>query len=195
MRFVIAACLSVLFVGNASAQESSAPPIALEQAQPDTTVVQSPDQLKETMATVGLTRLPGGRDWQREKSAKVAVFSSMLLPGLGQAYNGRKWKSAIAFGLFTFYAGNAWVQHKKSEGFLGLRDSFPSNTPEWAITDEFYQFHKGNAGDYLWWAGAVWFIGLLDAFVDAHLFDVRAVDPDVFRASTGKNYIGLSYDL
>jgi len=151
--------------------------------------------MKRTMATVGLNEVPGLEGWQREKSAKVAVLSSMVFPGLGQAYNGRKWKSAIFAGLFTFYAGTAWIEYKKSEDYLRLRDSLPTGSVPWDQTDQYYQFHKENAKDFIWWAGAVWFIGLLDAFVDAHLYDVRAVDPEIFKSTGGQYNIGLSYGL
>jgi hypothetical protein len=165
------------------------------QAVPDTVRVQTPQDLKNTMATVGLNEVPGLKEWERQKSAKVAVLSSMVLPGLGQAYNGRKWKAAIFGGLFTFYAGTAWVEYKKSEDYLNLRDGLPAGSLPWEEVDRFYQFHKENAKDFMWWAGAVWFFGLLDAFVDAHLYDVRAVDPAIFKSSGGQKYLGLSYGL
>jgi len=165
------------------------------QTKPDTSRVQTPEDLKKTMATVGLNEVPGLDEWQREKSAKVAVLSSMVFPGLGQAYNGRKWKAAIFAGLFTFYAGTAWVEYKKSEDFLNLRDNFPTGSTPWDNADQYYQFHNENSKDFMWWAGAVWFIGLLDAFVDAHLYDVRAVDPEIFKSTGGQYNIGLSYGL
>jgi hypothetical protein len=119
----------------------------------------------------------------------------MVLPGLGQAYNGRKWKAAIAFGLFTFYISNAMIQQRTANDFLNVRDNVPVGSPPWEQADQLYNFHKDSAVDYLWWAGATWFIGMLDAFIDAHLYDVRAVDPDVFEASAGQKYVGLSVDL
>jgi hypothetical protein len=176
-------------IGQVAAQENAGASPA------DSASVQTPEQLKKTMATVGLNEVPGVEEWQREKSAKVAVLSSMVLPGLGQAYNGRKWKAAIFAGLFTFYAGTAWVEYKKSEDFLNLRDNFPTGSNPWDKADQSYQFHKENAKDFMWWAGAVWFFGLLDAFVDAHLYDVRAVDPAVFKSTGGQKYVGFSYGM
>jgi hypothetical protein len=188
-----------MLVGPATAQVVTPPAMpspTLEQARKDTaSSVQSGDQLKKTMAVVGRTEMPALRQWEREKSARVAVLSSMVLPGLGQAYNGRKWKAAVLLGFFTYYAGNAWVQHKTSVEFLNTRDGFSDDDFRWYAANEFYEFHKANASDYLWWSGAIWFIGMLDAFVDAHLFDVREIDPTIFEGTGGTQYIGLSYRL
>ena len=188
MRTLLILCILLFCTARAMAQDVAG-------ARDDSLTVQTPQQLKESMATAGRTDVPGLKGWEREKSAKVAVLSSMVLPGLGQAYNGRKWKAAIAFGLFTFYVSNAAIQSKKSEDFLRARDSVPEGSPPWNAADQFYHFHKDSAIDNLWWAGAVWFISMLDAFVDAHLYDVRAVDPDVFETTGGQKYVGLSVDL
>jgi hypothetical protein len=186
--------------GTVAAQEAAlpsvTPSVSFQQVREDTSAgIRTATELKEAMAIAGSVELSGLHQWERQKSAKVAVISSMVLPGLGQAYNGRQWKAAIFLGLFTFYAGNAWVEHQTSEHFLTARDTFPPGSFLWNAADEFYQFHKANATDYLWWSGAVWFIGMLDAFVDAHLFDIRAVDPVIFEGSRGQKYIGVSSGL
>jgi len=193
MRVLLVLCLLLVPIGQAVAQVPD--DLSGEQTKRDTMRVQNPEDLKKMMATVGLNEVPGLDEWQREKSAKVAVLSSMVFPGLGQAYNGRKWKSVIFAGLFTFYAGTAWIEHKTSQDYLNLRDNFPTGSLPWDHADQFYQFHRENAKDFMWWAGAVWFFGLLDAFIDAHLYDVRAVDPEIFKSTGGQYNVGLSYGL
>lgn len=198
MKAILSMCLVMISFGWSAAQETPrgepASAVAVE-GRNDTTRVHSDEDLKKAMATVGLNELPAGREWERQKSAKVAVMSSMLMPGLGQAYNGRKLKAGVFMGLFTFFASSSYVERKTSQEFLSARDSYPTGSQEWHDNDLYYEFHRTNAGDFLWWAGAVWFIGLLDAFVDAHLYDVRAVDPTIFKGSGGQKYVGLSYDL
>ncbi len=149
-------------------------------------------EIKGEMARVGREEVPGLRRWEREKSPKVAMVSSMLLPGLGQLYNGRRLKTMIAVGVFSYYLGTAWFEEKKAQEYLVTRDMLPPNTIVWKNQDILYQFHKENAVTYLWWSGAAWLITVLDAYVDAHLYDVRAVTPVVVRGAGDTKYIALS---
>ncbi len=148
--------------------------------------------IKREMARIGSAEVPGTHKWEREKSATVAMVSSMVLPGLGQLYNGRRIKTAIAVGVFTYYLGTAWLEKKESQEHLKARDELSPLTIEWRNEDILYEFHKENTVTYLWWSGAVWLITVLDAFVDAHLYDVRAVTPVVTRGPGGTGYVALS---
>jgi len=116
----------------------------------------------------------------------------MVLPGLGQLYNGRRIKTIIAVGAFSYYLGRAWLEQKESQRSLKARDALDPDTFEWREEDAWYQFHRESARDYLWWSGAVWLIAALDAFVDAHLYDVRAVKPEVVQERGGAKYVGFS---
>lgn len=152
----------------------------------------SKESIKQEMARIGQKEVAGTREWERRKSPTVAMVSSMVLPGLGQLYNGRRIKTIIAVGAFSYYLGTAWFEHKEAERSLKARDALDPDTFEWSEEDAWYQFHKETSRDYLWWSGAVWLISVLDAFVDAHLYDVRAVKPAVMRESGGAKYIGFS---
>jgi hypothetical protein len=148
--------------------------------------------IKREMARVGRSEVPGAHRWEREKSATVAMVSSMVLPGLGQLYNGRRIKTAVAVGVFTYYLGTAWLEQKNSQEHLKTRESLTPLSVAWLNEDILYQFHKENAVTYLWWSGAAWLITVLDAFVDAHLYDVRAVTPAVTQGTGGTRYVALS---
>jgi hypothetical protein len=149
-------------------------------------------EIKKEMARVGQKEVPGQKRWEREKSPRVAMLSSMLVPGLGQLYNGRRLKTMIAVGVFTYYLGTSWFEQKKSQEHLVARDALRPGSIDWRNQDILYQFHKENAVTYLWWSGAAWLITVLDAFVDAHLYDVRAVTPAVVRGTGDTKYIALS---
>jgi hypothetical protein len=192
-------CISILFLSAIPVwgQESADPPEAgagVDETA-DSIEVHTDEELKKALATVGMANVAAEKDWERRKSAKVAVFSSMVLPGLGQAYNGRKIKAGVFMGLFTYFASLAYVERQIALDYLDARDGAPTGSSEWANNDALYQSHRDFALDNAWWAGGVWFIGMLDAFVDAHLYDVRAVDPDVFKGSSGQKYAGLSFGL
>ena len=84
------------------------------------------------------------------------------------------------------------MEQKQSQEHLMARDALPPSTVDWLNEDMLYEFHRENAVTYLWWSGAVWLITALDAFVDAHLYDVRAVTPTVTRGPGGTGYVALS---
>ena len=149
-------------------------------------------EIKQEMSRIGRSEVPGARQWERKKSPTVAMVSSMLFPGLGQLYNGRRIKTVIAVGTFTYYLGTAWLEQKASQEHLKTRESLPPYTIDWKNEDILYQFHKENAVTYVWWSGAVWLIAVLDAFVDAHLYDVRAVTPAVTQGAGGTRYVAVS---
>ena len=106
------------------------------------------------------------------------MLSSAVLPGLGQVYNGRRLKVVVMVGFMSFYAGNViinWRAHKK---FEALSDLEVEGTDAWDLDNRLSEFHEETAIDYLWWSCATWLIGVLDAWIDAHLYDIRAYSPE-----------------
>lgn len=198
MRTVVIVMMLALVAGAASPAGSRAASLGDSgAARADTTgkdeeLTRKKLAIKQEMARIGSSEVPGAHKWEREKSATVAMVSSMVLPGLGQLYNGRRIKTVIAVGAFSYYMGTAWLEQKQSQEHLKARDALPPMTVDWMNEDMLYEFHKENAATYLWWSGAVWLIAVLDAFVDAHLYDVRAVTPAVTRGPGGTGYVALS---
>jgi hypothetical protein len=133
--------------------------------------------MKQNLRMISREEVPGKKQWERKKSARVAMFSSMLLPGLGQVYNGRRIKTLLMVGVSGFYMSKIWLEHKHAQRRKKLRDSYSVDTVEWRNENLWYDFHKEQTKDYAWWSGAVWIIGVLDAWIDAHLYDVRAYRP------------------
>jgi hypothetical protein len=135
-------------------------------------------KLKETMRNVGRNEVAGASEWERRKNPRLAMLCNALLPGLGQTYNGRRLKVAVMVGFFSFYGGNmvlAWQRHQYYEA---LRDLSPPGSSAFALNDQLSLFYQEQAKDFLWWTSAVWLLGIIDAWVDAHLYDVRAYTPD-----------------
>lgn len=147
-------------------------------------------RLKGDLKMIAREEVMGDKRWQRKKIPKVAVLSNMVLPGLGQVYNGRRIKTAIMVGLTSFYMGKAWLHHKRSIVREKSRDRYEPNATRWNFHDAWYEFHKESAKDFLWWTGAVWIIGMLDAYIDAHLFDLRGYVPE--SKNRQANYLTLS---
>lgn len=197
MRVVLIACLIVGAAQIAAAAGATLPSgtdTADAAVRSDSTGFQSPaktadqKQLKSEMVRLGLPGIPGMKRWEREKVPKVAMVSSMALPGLGQVYNGRKWKTVIMVTAITWYGANAWFEHKYAVRAEARRDLLPEGSLEWKFQNLLYDFHKESSRDFVWWTGLVWLLGALDAFIDAHLFDVRSIDPTVIQGTDEKFY-------
>jgi hypothetical protein len=134
------------------------------------------EALKGTLRRIGNPEVYGLRGWQRQKIPKVALFSSALLPGLGQIYVGRRIKVGLAAGFFATYTAWGWIHWKDAQSWTAYRDKLPPGAST-AFADRQIEFHKESARDFMWWAGAVWVINMIDAWVDAHLYDLRVYTP------------------
>ncbi|NIM19120.1 MAG: hypothetical protein GTO51_01920 [Candidatus Latescibacteria bacterium] len=162
-------------------------------------------ELKRELQMIAQEEAPGKHLWERKKSPRVAMFCSMAVPGLGQLYNGRRIKTMLMVGLSGFYMSQIWLKHKQAnrrekirDQFIEIRDQFPKFSPEWLVQNRqvgFHQsyvdFYKEQTKDFAWWSGAVWLIGVLDAYVDAHLHDVRSYRPTT-KSSSGTSYLTVT---
>lgn len=138
-----------------------------------------------------------------------AAFYSAILPGLGQAYNGRYWKIPLVYaGIGTgvyFYIHNdkLWNRYRDAykDRIAGRKDEFTVNGVK-RVSDEGLiraqdLFRKNKEISVLVTAG-FYILNIIDANVDAHLqqFNVSedlAVKPSLdFDYFTGKSHYGLS---
>jgi hypothetical protein len=144
-------------------------------------------KLKGELQRMSTREVAGLRQWQRKKNTKVAMLSSALLPGLGQLYNGRRIKVGLAAGFFWTYFAGAWLNWREAQALTAKRDNLPEDTPSYIISDldAWIDFYKESSRDFVWWTGAIWLICMLDAWIDAHLFDVRAYSPPAAGESAG----------
>jgi hypothetical protein len=139
--------------------------------------VYDPAHTKEILQRMGASEVGGRTPWERKKNPQVAMLCSALLPGLGQTYNGRRLKVGLMVGFTSFYFGNAWLNWKNYEGAIARRDATVPGSIAFQNENERADFFKEEARTYLWWSGAVWLIGILDSWIDAHLYDVREYTP------------------
>jgi hypothetical protein len=146
-------------------------------AQPDTMSLDDRTRIKAALERMSREEVDGQYEWQRRKNPKVAMLSSMALPGLGQLYNGRRIKVAVAAGFFSYYFGNVILNNSKAEFFEAQRNQHPTGSGEWNNLNQFVDFHKEEARTFVWWSGLVWVLALVDSWIDAHLYDIRAYTP------------------
>jgi Family of unknown function (DUF5683) len=166
------------------------------------TVEPDPAAIKGTLQRMGSNEIAGRTQWERQKNPKVAMLCSALLPGLGQTYNGRRLKVGLMVGFASFYSFNGWLNWKRYEAAIVKRDAADPGSGDFRVQNELADFYKEEARTHLWWFGATWVLGILDSWIDAHLYDVRGYTPPAPPESAiphavdeRTSYLTLGFDL
>ncbi len=107
-------------------------------------------------------------------SPNKAMIRSALMPGLGQWYNKQKFKAVLVLGGELGLMANAVYQNQQV-----VRSQ----------SEEEKAFYVNNRSLSLWWFFGIYFINILDAYVDAHLMDFDVgpeltVGPEPFEQKT-----------
>ncbi len=99
------------------------------------------------------------------RNPTAALLRSAVLPGWGQFYNDEPVKGlvmgGVELGLLALLVG----EHIAAES--ARYDFAESGDP---ADEERYISHRENRLDLIWLTSAAWLYGMLDAYVDAHLF-------------------------
>ncbi len=142
-------------------------------------VVPQPPGSDTTLASPGARpeRVIAGRAdtlppvYHPSKSTTVAMVLSAILPGAGQAYNGSFWKVPIVVGLGAYFISN-WIDNNKL--YYQYRDLYAASiitsggNPQLLSVREFY---KDERDSYAWYFLILYFANIVDAYVDASLYD------------------------
>lgn len=134
-----------------------------------------------TASDSGLVVLP-----ESTHSVQKAVRYSMMLPGLGQAYNRKYWKIPIIYGLggFTVYTaiqnGREYIRYRDAyrlrvDGDPATIDEFQGQINNVVLRQNRDAFRQQRDLFWILTAG-VYALNLVDAAVDAHLFDFNVSD-------------------
>ncbi len=138
-----------------------------------------------------------------------ATLYSLLLPGLGQAYNGKYWKIPIIYTIFGTMYYFAADNNQKYQDFKFAYKNFGTDLqPEWVKTsngiDATYlkkrmEHYKRNRDFNIILGGIFYLLNVLDANVDAHLmdFDVSEdlslrIEPDIIYYQAAKKNSNVS---
>jgi hypothetical protein len=105
----------------------------------------------------------------RHSPGKVALISAVL-PGYGQIYNGSAWKLPVYYGLMGYFAWNAIDNADK---YAEYRDQYLVN-PDPAIAAKRDDYRK-KRNTQVALLVATYALGIVDAYVDAHLYDFDRV--------------------
>ncbi|WP_072878247.1 DUF5683 domain-containing protein [Salegentibacter echinorum] len=134
-----------------------------------------------------------------------AAFYSAVLPGLGQAYNGRYWKIPIVYGGLGvgiyFYIKNddQWNRYRDAykARLAGREDEFLGRLSTDALIRAQEVYRKNKEISILVTAG-IYVLNIIDANVDAHLQQFNVSEDLTLKPNmrmdnyTGKSQYGLS---
>lgn len=123
---------------------------------------------------------------ESEHSVKKAVRYSAMLPGLGQAYNRKYWKIPLIYGLggFTVYTAisnsKEYIRYRNAyrlrvDGDASTVDEFAGQLNNAVLRQNRDLFRQQRDLYWILTAG-VYALNLVDAAVDAHLFDFNVSD-------------------
>lgn len=125
----------------------------------------------------GKDSLPDYESWTGDSSETrhrqkptVALFKSMLVPGLGQVGNRQYIKAALVIGVEGFLFMR-W--RKFRDQTVDAREAFEakiSGDPQRGILFDKFEAVRNDRNLYAWLTGTAIFLSMFDAFVDAHLY-------------------------
>lgn len=123
-----------------------------------------------------------------EKSPLRAVLRSAVLPGFGQFYNESYWKIPVVWG-FLGYFGYVWINNNNL--YAEYRDLYLETDFTNSDYKRLRDFYKDQRDEFAIYIVLTYFLQLVDAYVDAHLFDFN-VTPDPF---THTPQLGIKFYL
>lgn len=112
-----------------------------------------------------------------QKSPIGAVLRSAVFPGWGQIYNQAYWKAPVIWGFIGYYL-YYWIKNNNS--YIEWGDLYSKSLTESKTGDQRYlayrDFYHNQRDLFTIYIGIVYFLNLLDAYVDAQLFDFSVSD-------------------
>lgn len=107
-----------------------------------------------------------------QKSATGAMLRSVVLPGWGQFYNESYWKIPVVWGVAAWFT-YLWID--RNDNYKNYQDLYTISLTESSDGDSRYKslrdFYRDDRDLYAVYLGLTYFLNIIDAYVDAHLFD------------------------
>ncbi|PLX22106.1 MAG: hypothetical protein C0599_07000 [Salinivirgaceae bacterium] len=132
-------------------------------------------------------------------SPKTATLLSTFIPGAGQIYNRKYWKVPLIYGggaTFIYFIGVNNGYYKKytrlyEQKLDGTIDELYVNISEESLRRERENWRRNRDLNYIG-LGVLYFLQIIDANVDAHLFEYDISDDLTFRYQP--DYVGGMFD-
>lgn len=177
---------------NVSAQENNTPrfylnePISISIGNLKSDEVIKIDSQKKTTGNV---------KFKMKKDPWKAVLFSAILPGAGQFYNQSYWKIPVIAGLGGYFVygwidNNNQYQDYKQLYLNSQTASNPYGNQQLLNLRNYYQDQRDN---FIIYSSILYLVNLIDAYVDAQLFDFDVSDNVNFGILQREKLVKLSY--
>jgi hypothetical protein len=123
------------------------------------------------------------------KKPGLALLFSAVIPGAGQLYNESYWKVPIILG-FGYYLASQWIDNNDSTKYYrdlftkSIESQSPNGNSQYLLLREFY---KDQRDLFSWYFFIFYMINLVDAYVDASLYDFNVGDDLSIRVAPSFN--------
>jgi hypothetical protein len=125
---------------------------------------------------------PSDTGFVMQKSPWGAVARSAVIPGLGQFYNESYWKIPVIWGVGALFI-SGWVYNNNL--YKDYKDLFiETGNNSYLSYRDFYRDQRDNFTIYL---VLLYLLNLVDAYVDAHLYDFN-VEEDFITGASRVNF-------
>jgi hypothetical protein len=112
---------------------------------------------------------------QRVPQPTRAMLYSALFPGGGQLYN-RAWvKAGLVMGVQGWLISSAFYNDGKRDDYHSLAAN-ASQASELAYYKAMEREYRDRVNNDIWWIGITAALSMVDAYVDAHLYDFEEQD-------------------
>ncbi len=142
------------------------------------------------------------------KNPKLSAVLSLSLPGGGQFYNEKPWKGALAVGIESFliykmidtgnFIDDLKSDIRKYENILAEGNLSDDQITMYKVMIEGkrakYNRNKNRQDNHYWWMGGTIFLSVIDAYVDAHLYNYNEKKRNL-RLNFSANSVSLSYSF
>ena len=132
---------------------------------------------------------------RQTKSTSTAMLLSAILPGAGQFYNESYWKVPVVLGLGGYFLVEFLDNNKM---YVEYRDQYEESLETTPGGDTqlltYREFYRDQRDTFAWYFIILYAVNILDAYVDASLFDFD-VGSDLAGAAHGPPAPGASLTL
>jgi hypothetical protein len=121
-----------------------------------------------------------------QRSARLGVAMTMVVPGWGQLYANSPFWGVVAFGVQMYYVGSIVMEGQRMDRASVDRDRFEPGSEDYLFRDDLVTEHRERRRDYMWWAAAGYFVISLDSYVSIELADFD--DPGIPTPDMDKDW-------
>lgn len=195
--FYLSLLISVLFIHSVNAQPVKELSVA-SNADGSKGHLNAPLFLRqEIFSSLNVVDSVSAVQLRRGKSPGLAMLFSALVPGLGQFYAESYWKIPLIWGAGAYFVAG-WIRNNNK--YVNYRDQyFASITPKNPSGDSqiklFRDFYRDQRDSFAWYFGILYLANILDAYVDAHLFEFDVSENLGIRVGPDRQQVAVKINL